>query len=97
MPTYKYVDDITLFSITNDAKDSILQEAINKVVSWSSENDMRLNATQTKEMLISFSKSPPEVPHVIVHGSCLERVETTKLLGIQISCDLTWGPHMNTS
>ena len=44
----------TLFAITNDAKDSILQEAINKVASWSSENDMRLNATKTKEMLISF-------------------------------------------
>ena len=45
-------------------------------------------------MLISFSKSPPEVPHIIVHGSCLERVETTKLLCIQLSYDLTWGSHI---
>ena len=56
--TYKYVDDTTLFAITNDAKDSILQEAINTVVLLSSENDIQLNATKTKEMLIAFIKSP---------------------------------------
>ena len=54
---------------------------------------MRLNAMKTKEMLISFTKSTPEVSNITVDGRPLERVETIKLLSILISCDLTWGPH----
>lgn len=94
LPTYKYVDDTTLFVVTNDTKDTSLQKAVDHVVTWSKKNDMRLNAIKTKEMLISFTKSTPEVSNITVDGRPLERVETIKLLGILISCDLTWGPHI---
>ena len=55
---------------------------------------MRINASKTKEMLISFSRPPPVVPKVTVDGSPLERVECVTLLGVKLSCDLSWHAHV---
>jgi hypothetical protein len=93
--TYKYVDDTTLFTITNDTNDSKLQQAVDDLVNWSAMNDMKINATKTKEMVISFSKVAPDIPGIVVEGITLERAETVKLLGVQISNDLSWGHHVD--
>ena len=95
VPTYKYVDDTTLYKITNNPHDTELQEAADEIVSWSQKNNMKINASKTKEMLITFCKPPVEVPRIVVDGVELERVETVKLLGVQLSNDLCWGPHVD--
>jgi hypothetical protein len=55
---------------------------------------MKLNTTKTKEMLISFSRPVPDVPHITVDGCPLERVECVTLLGVKLSCDLSWHAHV---
>jgi hypothetical protein len=93
--TFKYVDDTTLYCVSNNPNDSTLQEAANSVLAWSNQNDMRINGSKTKEMLISFSKSQPDVPHISIDGCLLERVDSVTLLGVQISHDLSWGKHVS--
>ena len=95
VPTYKYVDDTTLFKVTNDPNDKTLQEASDQVVAWSKTNDMKINATKTVDMVISFSKEKPNIPKIVVDGKAIDRVETVKLLGVQLSSSLTWGPHVD--
>ena len=94
VPTFKYVDDTTLYRISNKPQDTALQAAVNHVVSWSSENHMRLNASKTKEMFISFSKPPPPVPLITVSGAPLDRVDCVTLLGVKLSSNLTWNNHI---
>ena len=95
VPTFKYVDDTTIYSITNDTKNSSAQEAMDTIMSWSNANNMKINAKKTKEMLIFFSKVPPEVENIIVNGEKLERAECVTLLGLRISNKLTWEIHVN--
>ena len=94
VPTYKYVDDTTLYRVTNNPSDTLLQDSVNQVVSWSKSNCMKLNTAKTKEMLISFSRPPPTVPRITVEGVPLERVDCVTLLGVKLSADLTWHNHV---
>ena len=94
VPTYKYVDDTTLFHISSNPEDTDLQKAVNAVVEWSKSNHMKLNTSKTKEMFISFSRPPPKVPKITVNGTPLERVDEVTLLGLKLSNDLTWHHHV---
>ena len=50
--THKYIDDITLTESLSATNKGHLQEAVHTVKEWSDKNNMRLNETKTKEMLI---------------------------------------------
>jgi len=93
--TIKYVDDTTLYNVSSQTDDQALQGALNVALKWSTENDMRLNGAKTKEMLISFSKEPPEVATLFVNDTPVERVNQCTLLGVQLSSNLTWEGHVN--
>ena len=89
------VDDTTIYKITNDIEDDSLQIAIDDVIEWSKMNSMNINPTKSKEMLISFAKNPPEVPHIVIDGESIERVTSCKLLGIILNDKLNWEDHIN--
>jgi hypothetical protein len=95
MPTYKYVDDTTIYNISNDPKSTKVQEAMEAIMTWSRQNNMKINAKKTKEIFISFNRAPPSVPLVKVNDIELERVECVTLLGLRISNDLTWETHID--
>ncbi len=95
---YKYADDCTLFEICNYDSVSILQQSANIVSDWSVRNDMKINSTKTKEMLICFCKDSDHcrtIPNINVDGNDIERVTTCKILGVTISSNLTWNAHVD--
>ena len=55
---------------------------------------MQLNCAKTKEMLICFPKTQPNIPPVNFDEQSIEKVDTCKLLGVTISADLTWKHHV---
>ena len=59
-PIYKYVDDSIIFEISNQDMVSVIHDSADLVEQWSSNNDMRINTTKTKEMIL----------HAIVVFSC---------------------------
>ena len=48
----KFVDDTTIFEIVPISEPSKLQEAANEAVTWASHNNMSLNASKTKEIIV---------------------------------------------
>ena len=46
-------------------------------------------------MPISFTKSQQEFEPILIDGDALEVVVSVKLLGLNISSDLTWNIHIN--
>ena len=70
------------------------QLMIDDLVNRSTMNDMKINATKTKQIVISFSKVALYIPSIVINGTTLERADTIKLLCVQLSNDLTWGPHV---
>ena len=46
-------------------------------------------------MPTSFTKSQQEFEPILINGDALEVVDSVKLLGLNISSDLTWNIHIN--
>ncbi len=90
----KFVDDTTLITISDKvSKSDNMQQAANQTSSWSKENDLGVNETKTKEMLVFFGNDP-DIPLLEINGQEIERVTQTKLLGVIISSNLKWDAHV---
>ena len=46
-------------------------------------------------MRVSFTKSQQEFEPILINGDALEVVNSVKLLGLNISSDLTWNIYIN--
>ncbi len=98
-PSFKYVDDTTLLHISNDPKAPDLQISANEAVEWSKQNDMCINPSKTKDLLIDFCRSVrtrDEFPAVSVDGEVIESVGEAKMLGVILSHDLKWNAHVDS-
>ena len=92
---WKYVDDTTISETVAKRELSNAQRNTDKVIQWSLENRVQLNTEKCKEMRISFTKSQQEFEPILINGDTLEVVENVKLLGLNISSNLTWNIHIN--
>ena len=98
LPMVKYVDDVTLYStgkLNASTNQNNLQQAADHCLSWATNNNMNINTGKTKEMVIQFSKKETNIPHIRLNDIAIERVNSTKLLGLYVSNDLTWEDHVN--
>lgn len=91
---WKYVDDTTVSEAVVKGGESHAQAIANRVIEWSRENRLQLNADKYKELRISFAKEQRVFDPVIIEGKEVELVTSTKLLGLTIANDLTWNDHV---
>ena len=90
----KYVDDTNIMRISSDPSSATLQNDADTAHTWSSQNDMIINATKTKELRIDFSKSRGPFTQLYIGNSAIEVVSQSKILGVIISDDLKWNQHV---
>ena len=94
-PTNAFADDSATITVGKD--EHILgvrmQEAANKMQQWASDLGMRHNASKCKLMLFSRSRKPHK-PKIYINGQEIEYVQEYKYLGIIISRNLSWRPHI---
>ena len=89
------VDDTTISETVEKGELSNTQRHTDKVIQWSLQNRVQLNNEKCKEMQISFSKFQKEFEPILINGDALKVVENVKLLGLNISSNLTWNIHIN--
>ena len=95
MKSTTYVDDTTVYHVSSDLTESILQQAGDRAIALSDKNSINVNAAKTKEMLISFTQEKANAPSIIIKGGPLERVSETKLLGVLLNGHMTWYTHVD--
>ena len=85
VPLLKFADDTTLVGLVSDSDESEYRHEVSSLVSWCDTNNLQLNASKTREMIVDFRKKK-----IIFNGDSIERVDCFKFLGTIISSDLAW-------
>ena len=87
----KYIDDVTFaIPIERSGKSHVSNEHSN-MLSWSSENGLKLNLQKSK--CLFFKKSSESRPVILEN---MEMVSEAKILGIILDDQLKWSSHINS-
>ena len=74
-------------------EDSKVNKQLEDLVTYSRENEMKINKEKTKIMLFNTAKKRDFSPIFDIEGEKIEVVEKYKLLGVQITSDLKWNEN----
>ena len=91
-----YADDMVLYRPIYSQEDYwLLQQDINAVARWISGNHLQFNFSKCKYMTLSRKRASDLPPPINLNSLPLDRVTEFKYLGLRISADLSWSPHIN--
>ena len=102
-----YADDSTLhssmfftsapYSLTRSTSRFItatsLHSDLDKISQWGKCNQVKFNVSKTQFLLISLSKTPLDSP-ISFESSTITPCDTINLLGITLTSNLSWNPHI---
>ncbi|KAK3561725.1 hypothetical protein QTP86_012698 [Hemibagrus guttatus] len=91
----KFADDIIVAGLISGGDESAYRDEVERLTVWCRENNLLLNTSKTKELVIDYRRKKTDILPLIISGDCVERVADFCLLGIYIEEDLTWS--VNTS
>ena len=86
----KFADDTTLVGLITDGNETAYRNEISELVNWCSNNNLLLNASKTKEIIVDFRKNKSNLSPILISNEPIEIVENFKFLGTIISYDLKW-------
>ncbi|KAK1784700.1 hypothetical protein P4O66_003378 [Electrophorus voltai] len=82
--------------ISDNDERAYLQE-IKHLENWCQENNLLLNVSKTKELIVDCSKKQGRhYQPVRISGTMVERVDSFRYLGVHNSQDLSWSRHTNS-
>uniref|UniRef100_A0A8D3DB29 Reverse transcriptase domain-containing protein n=1 Tax=Scophthalmus maximus TaxID=52904 RepID=A0A8D3DB29_SCOMX len=90
----KFADDTAVVGLISGGDESEYRDEILKITSWCSNNNLSLNTTKTKEIILDFRNRRADPAPLYINGDCVERVRTFSFLGTTISADLSWTANM---
>ena len=99
-----FADDTRIKRGISKATDvNILQEAITNTATWSTHNNMSLHEHKFELLIHALNKKPmSELPfqneyfvYETLSGQLIEEATIVRDLGVNISSDLSWTPHIN--
>ena len=79
--------------LISDKDEDNYRHEIENIVSWCDNNNLFLNVSKTKEMIIDFKNNKSNIQPIIINNTEVEQVEVFKFLGIYLTNQLTW--HFN--
>ena len=93
-----FADDMLLYRVINNTHDlEVVQQGINNVGKWVDSNNLSLNPTKCKFMVISRLRSRSiQVPTLLLDGYQLEKVLEYKYLGVILTNNLSWSVHVDS-
>ncbi len=86
----KFADDTTVVGLISNNDETPYREEVAQLVELCGANNLSLNVSKTKEVVMDFRRNSVDHPPLIIDSSTVERVSSTKFLGMHITEDLTW-------
>ncbi|KAI5608961.1 hypothetical protein C0J50_6530 [Silurus asotus] len=91
----KFADDTTVVGLISKNDDSAYREEVQPLTALCGANNLSLNVDKTKEMIVDFRRTHSDHSPLIIDGSSVEIVKSTKFLAVHLVDNLTWS--LNTS
>ena len=92
---HKYVDDTTLTeSLYVQHQPSNMESYFQQLQDWACKNDMEVNLSKTKEIVMGPPSKIRHLPPLQFPTVQIERVNSVKLLGINLNSDFSWKSHV---
>ncbi len=85
----KFADDTVVGLISNN-DETHYREEVAQLAEWCGVNNLSLNVEKTKEVVMDFRRNSVDHPPLTIDSLTVERVSSTKFLGVHITEDLTW-------
>ena len=92
---WKYVDDSTATENVMVDGSSNLQDLVDYIYNWTVTNNMKLNVTKCKEMILDFGRVKWNFPALLIENTEVERVNSAQILGVTIQTKMNWNEHVN--
>lgn len=92
--TIKFVDDVTGSEGKTLVGPSVMGGSLIQVKSWSNDNDMDVNPSKTKRLLINFSNNKDSYHELHFDTELIDLCSKAKLLGVIIQDNLKWDSHV---
>jgi hypothetical protein len=89
-------DDTTVVGLITDNNETAYKEEIKELAVWCKDNILSLNVSKTKELIVDDRKRWAEQAPNNIDGAVVERVESSKILGVHITKELSWSKHTKT-
>lgn len=86
----KFADDTTLVGLITKGDETHYREEVELLTMWCKDNNLLLNVSKTKEIVVNFQRGHAQHHPLTIDGAEVERVYSTKFLGVHISEDLSW-------
>uniref|UniRef100_A0A3Q3GD57 Reverse transcriptase domain-containing protein n=1 Tax=Labrus bergylta TaxID=56723 RepID=A0A3Q3GD57_9LABR len=86
----KFADDTTVVGLISNNDETHYRMEVSQLATWCRDNNLFLNVDKTKEVVVDFRRVPTPKPPLTIDGAAVERVSSTKFLGVHISEDLSW-------
>ncbi len=86
----KFADDTTVVGLISNNDETHYREEVAQLAEWCGTNNLSLNVEKTKEVVMDFRRNSVDHPPLTIESSTVERVSSTKFLGVHITEDLTW-------
>lgn len=86
----KFSDDTAIVGCIRNGQEEEYRRLIQDFVVWCRANHLHLNTSKTKEMVVDFRRSQPQLQPVTIEGDIVEVVETYKYLGLHLDHRLDW-------
>ncbi len=87
----KLADDTTVVGLISNNDEMHYREEVAQLAEWCGANNLSLNVSKTKEVVVDFRRTNSiDHPPLTIDSSTVERVSSTKFLGVHITENLTW-------
>ena len=89
----KFADDTTVVGLISEGDESAFRAEVEELERWCAVNNLALNTSKTKEVIIDYRRKDNTIPPLVISGDAVERAPSFRFLGVHLDEDLTWGTN----
>ncbi len=86
----KFADDTTVVGLISNRDETNYRSEVSRLAGWCRDNNLSLNVEKTKEIVVDVRRVHTQHAPLTINGATVEKVSSTKFLGVHITEDLSW-------